>query len=75
MMAEANMFELVKIIKAAKGDPSAMTDAIWGPVTANRSVAQKKQQKSPLIPSSTAKASACLRIFGRAAMTVCCRTS
>ncbi|EOD9024864.1 hypothetical protein ACB381_12095 [Klebsiella michiganensis] len=30
MMAEANMFELVKIIKAAKGDPSAMTDAIWG---------------------------------------------
>lgn len=29
MMAEADMFELVKIIKAAKGDPSAMTDAIW----------------------------------------------
>ncbi|HHG1482954.1 TPA: hypothetical protein ACPUNM_000659 [Klebsiella pneumoniae] len=29
MMTDPNMFELVKLIKAAKGDPSAMTDAIW----------------------------------------------
>lgn len=28
-MTEANMFELVNLIKAANGDPSAMTDSIW----------------------------------------------
>ncbi|HBM2887245.1 TPA: hypothetical protein LVL12_005354 [Klebsiella oxytoca] len=28
-MVESNMFELVKLIKSANGDPSAMTDAIW----------------------------------------------
>ncbi|MDM3007516.1 MULTISPECIES: hypothetical protein [unclassified Citrobacter] len=28
-MVESNMFELVELIKAAKCDPSAMTDAIW----------------------------------------------
>ncbi|MDV2871375.1 hypothetical protein [Phytobacter diazotrophicus] len=28
-MNETNVFELVKLIKAAKGDPSAITDAIW----------------------------------------------
>ncbi|VTP13183.1 hypothetical protein PUATCC27989T_01017 [Phytobacter ursingii] len=28
-MSEQNIFELVKLIRAAKGDPSAMTDAIW----------------------------------------------
>ncbi len=28
-MSDSNMFDLVKLIKASKGDPSAMTDAIW----------------------------------------------
>ncbi|MDU6686162.1 MAG: hypothetical protein E6470_21435 [Enterobacteriaceae bacterium] len=28
-MSESNIFELVKLIKAANGDPSTMTDAIW----------------------------------------------
>lgn len=28
-MSEVNVFELVRLIKEAKGDPSAMTDAIW----------------------------------------------
>ncbi|MGL5965886.1 MAG: hypothetical protein ACRCZ6_01635 [Kluyvera sp.] len=28
-MTESNLFELVKLIKSAAGDPSAMTDAIW----------------------------------------------
>lgn len=28
-MVESNMFELVKLVKSANGDPSAMTDAIW----------------------------------------------
>ena len=28
-MSDSNMFELVKLIKAAKGEPSAMTDVIW----------------------------------------------
>ena len=29
MVTESNLFELVKLIKSAAGDPSAMTDAIW----------------------------------------------
>lgn len=28
-MSESSLFELVALIKKAKGDPSAMTDAIW----------------------------------------------
>lgn len=28
-MSESNIFELVKLIKAANGDPSSITDAIW----------------------------------------------
>lgn len=28
-MSKVNVFELVTLIKAANGDPSAMTDAIW----------------------------------------------
>ncbi|MFR3743424.1 MULTISPECIES: hypothetical protein [Enterobacter cloacae complex] len=28
-MTESNLFDLVKLIKSAAGDPSAMTDAIW----------------------------------------------
>ena len=28
-MNKSSVFELVKLIKAANGDPSAMTDAIW----------------------------------------------
>lgn len=28
-MTDSNLFELVKLIKSAAGDPSAMTDAIW----------------------------------------------
>lgn len=28
-MSEQNVFELVKLIKAANGDPSSITDAIW----------------------------------------------
>lgn len=28
-MNNSDVFELVKLIKAANGDPSAMTDAIW----------------------------------------------
>ncbi|ENP0645803.1 hypothetical protein ACCH78_003815 [Enterobacter hormaechei] len=28
-MTESNPFDLVKLIKSAAGDPSAMTDAIW----------------------------------------------
>ncbi|WKM71865.1 hypothetical protein Q2T70_26490 [Klebsiella oxytoca] len=28
-MTDTNMFELVKLVKSANGDPSVMTDAIW----------------------------------------------
>lgn len=28
-MTETNLFELVRLIRAASGDPSAMTDAVW----------------------------------------------
>lgn len=28
-MSESNVFELVKLIKAANGDPSSITDSIW----------------------------------------------
>jgi hypothetical protein len=41
-VSEQNVFELVKLIKAANGDPSSITDAIGRLAIASRNGLQKK---------------------------------
>jgi hypothetical protein len=44
-VSESNVFELVKLIKAANGDPSSITDAFGRLAIASRNGLQKKPQR------------------------------
>jgi hypothetical protein len=74
-VSKVNVFELVTLIKAANGDPSAMTDAIWEAGYRQPERTAEEAAKITISVFFTVTRLVCRQTSGREIMTVFCKMS
>jgi hypothetical protein len=74
-VSESNVFELVKLIKAANGDPSSITDSIWEAGYRQPERTAEEAAKITISVFFYCNSLGCRQTSGREIMTVFCKMS